>query len=81
MKADISYLQAKLEDIHADVKLLKEHVDLLRTEHHGRKAVTKFVIACLAVLGTTVGWLVDNAIAVAAKVEIADKKGATDGSI
>ena len=67
---ELSYLQAKLEAIHEDVKLLKQQVDDLRTEQHGRKAINKFVIAVLAVMGTTMGWLVDNAVTVANHIEI-----------
>jgi len=78
---DINYLQAKLEAIHEDVKLLKTQVDELRTEYHGRRAVNRFVIACIAVLGTTVGWLVDNALAVAGKIEVSAKSEVRDGSV
>lgn len=67
---ELSYLQAKLEAIHEDVRLLKQQVDDLRTEQHGRKAVNKFVIAILAVMGTTVGWLVDNAVSVASHITL-----------
>ena len=67
---ELSYLQAKLEAIHEDVKLLKQQVDDLRAEQHGRKAINKFVIAVLAVMGTTMGWLVDNAVTVANHIEI-----------
>lgn len=68
--APIAYLQAKLEQIHEDVKQLRAHVDSLRQEAAGRSAVSKFVIVALMTIGATVGWLVDNAVTVSQKIEI-----------
>lgn len=62
---DLGYLLGKLEDIHADVRLLQQQVDYLRHESTGRKAVNKFIIGAMAIIGATVGWLVDNAVTVA----------------
>lgn len=70
MKQDISYIIAKLETIHTDVSLLKLQVDALRQQESAKKAVSKFVIGALAILGATTGWLIDNAIAVAQHIVI-----------
>lgn len=67
---DVTYIRAKLEAIHEDVSLLKTQVDDLRQTEAGKKAVSKFVVAALAILGTTVGWLVDNAVTVAQHITI-----------
>lgn len=67
---DINYIIAKLETIHEDIYQLKTQVDDLRHTDTGRKAVSRFVIGALAVLGATVGWLVDNAITVAQNIHI-----------
>lgn len=63
------YILAKLEEIHADVIDLKTHVDNLRQESAGKRAVSKFVISALAIIGATVGWLVDNAVSVAQHIQ------------
>lgn len=62
---DISYLLAKLEELHEDVRELKLHVDTLRQEQSGRKAVVRFLLAAMGIVGATVGWLVDNVISMA----------------
>lgn len=62
---DLGYLLGKLEDIHSDVRLLQQQVDSLRQESTGRRAVNKFIIGTMAIIGATVGWLVDNAVSVA----------------
>ena len=69
MDANIHYMLAKLEEIHEDVSLLKKQVDELRNVEAGKKAVSRFVIGALAIIGATVGWLVDNAITVAQHLE------------
>lgn len=69
MDANIHYMLAKLEAIHEDVSLLKKQVDELRHVETGKKAVSRFVIGALAIIGATVGWLVDNAITVAQHLE------------
>lgn len=58
MQNSPEYLSGKLEAIHEDVRTLKIQVDELRQSHYGRLAVNKFIYVCLAVLSTTVGWLV-----------------------
>lgn len=55
------YLQAKLEEIHADVKQLKEYVDTLRHESTSRKAVHGFIVSALGILGASVAWLLTHA--------------------
>ena len=62
MKADVNYLAAKLEEIHEDVRQLQEHVDALRQESAGRKAVTKVLMGSVAVLGSVVGWLTTHIV-------------------
>lgn len=62
MARNTEYLQAKLEEIHEDVRSLQKHVDELRQEAAGRKAVNRFIFTSLGVLGATVGWLADNVI-------------------
>lgn len=62
MKNDVNYLTAKLEEIHDDVKQLQIHVDDLRQEAAGKRAVSRFMIAALGIIGATVGWLVDNIV-------------------
>lgn len=57
MRVDINYLAAKLEEIHEDVLQLKDHVDLLRQESSGRKAVQKFILGSMGVLSVVLGWL------------------------
>lgn len=64
VRPDIHYLSAKLEEIHADVKQLQEHVDALRQESAGRKAVAKFMLGSMAVLGSIVGWLTTHILKV-----------------
>lgn len=64
------YLTAKLEAIHEDVRQLKLYVDGLRQESTGRKAVSRFIVAAIAIIGTTVGWLVDNAVSMAQQITI-----------
>jgi len=56
----IEYLLAKLETIHDDVKELQKHVDELRQESSGRRAVNRFVIGSLGVLGAVVAWVVQQ---------------------
>lgn len=75
---DVNYIIAKLETIHEDIVLLKTQVDELRQAETGRKAVSKFVIGTIAIIGATVGWLVDNAITVAQHIQI---KGKSDGTV
>jgi len=58
MRVDINYLAAKLEEIHDDVLLLKVHVDILRQESAGRKAVQKFILGSMGCFGVVLGWLV-----------------------
>ena len=70
MISDINYIIAKLETIHEDIGVLKKQVDDLRQENTGRKAVTKFIIGTVAMIGATVGWLVDNAITVAQHITV-----------
>ena len=57
MRDEISYIVAKLENIHEDVNKLKDRVDNLRQAEAGRKAVTKFIVGSLGILGALVGWL------------------------
>lgn len=70
MISDINYIIAKLETIHEDISQLKKQVDELRHVDTGRKAVSRFVVGSLAILGATVGWLVDNALTVAQTIHI-----------
>jgi hypothetical protein len=70
MIKDINYIIAKLESIHEDIATLKQQVDNLRHADTGRKAVTRFMIGALAMVGATVGWLVDNAVTVAQNITI-----------
>lgn len=70
MKHDVNYLAAKLELIHEDVKQLQTHVDRLRQESTSRRAVGRVLLIALTVMGATVGWLVDNALSVANKIEL-----------
>lgn len=65
MRSNISYIIAKLETIHEDVSLLKTQVDDLRHIDTGKKAGLKIILGALAILGATVGWLVDHAAVVA----------------
>lgn len=58
MKADVHYLTAKLEEIHLDVKQLQEHVDILRQESTGRKALTKVLLGGMSVLSVVLGWVI-----------------------
>ena len=62
MKQDINYLVAKLEEIHEDVKQLQIHVDELRQEASGRRAIQRFMLATMGIIGATLGWLIDNII-------------------
>ena len=62
MKQDINYLVAKLEEIHEDVKQLQDHVDELRQEASGRRAIQRFMLATMGIIGATLGWLIDNII-------------------
>jgi len=62
MQTDINYLAAKLEEIHADVKQLKEHVDELRQEAAGRRATTRFILGALGVCGAVLGWTVSTVL-------------------
>lgn len=65
MKSDINYITAKLEEIHAAVVKLQTHVDELRQESAGRKAVQRFTLGALGIIGATLGWLIDNVISLA----------------
>lgn len=69
MNRDIHYLTAKLEEIHDDVKELRAHVDILRQEAAGKRAVSKALVVALGLIGATVGWLVDNAVTVAQHIK------------
>lgn len=60
MRNDLNYLTAKLEAIHEDVKQLQIHVDELRQEAAGRKAVQRFLLASMSAMGVVVGWLVNT---------------------
>lgn len=75
-KANVSYLLAKLEEIHEDVKELRVHVDNLRQDYAGRKMATKVILVAVSMLGTTVAWLVDHSVTVASQLgSITMKKG------
>lgn len=63
MKHDVNYLLAKLEEIHEDVKQLQIHVDQLRQESAGRKAINRFLLATMGVMGATLGWVINNIVA------------------
>lgn len=67
---DINYIIAKLETIHEEIVILKQQVDTLRLRETSRSAVSKFVIGAVAIIGATVGWLVDNAITVAQHITL-----------
>lgn len=56
-KDNIPYVVAKLEEIHADVTQLKQHVDELRQVEAGRKANQKLLTASVSVLGGIVAWI------------------------
>lgn len=62
MVRNTEYLQAKLEEIHEDVRILQKHVDELRQEAAGRKAVNRFVLTSLGVIGAVVGWLTNHVL-------------------
>lgn len=62
MQKDLGYLTAKLEEMHSDIKDLKEKIDILRHESTGRKAVHRVLIGGLGFLTTVVGWLVHTII-------------------
>lgn len=64
-RANASYLLAKLEEIHEDVRELRAHVDILRQDYAGRKMATKLTLAAVSILGATVAWLVDHSVMVA----------------
>jgi hypothetical protein len=70
MISDINYIIAKLETIHEDIVTLKQQVDTLRERETSRRAVSKFIIGAVAIIGATVGWLVDNAITVAQHITL-----------
>jgi hypothetical protein len=67
-KANVSYLLAKLEEIHEDVKELRAHVDDLRQDYAGRKMATKVILVAVSMLGATVAWLVDHSVMVASQL-------------
>ena len=58
MQTDINYLVAKLEEIHSDVKQLQIHVDELRQESSGRKAVQRLLLVAAGGLGAVMGWVI-----------------------
>ncbi len=58
MKNDLGYLSAKLEEMHYDIKILQAHVDELRQEASGRKAIHRVLIGGLSALTTVLGWVV-----------------------
>jgi hypothetical protein len=64
MKNDVSYLTAKLEEMHEDIKQLNAHVDILRQESAGRGAVHKFILGSMGVLATLIGWILSNLLPV-----------------
>ena len=59
---ELIYFISRVETLIEDNKLLKAYVDELRQESSRRKGIQGFMIAALGILGTAVGWLVDNAI-------------------
>jgi hypothetical protein len=59
---ELIYFISRVETLIEDNKLLKTYVDELRQESSRRKGIQGFMIAVLGILGTVVGWLVDNAI-------------------
>lgn len=62
MNRDVNYLMAKLESIHEDVKQLQIHVDELRQESAGKKAITRFLLSSTGVMGATLVWVVDHVL-------------------
>lgn len=62
MRPTNEYLLAKLEEIHEDVKQLQTHVDELRQESAGRRAVHKFMLTSLGIIGAAVGWLTTHVL-------------------
>lgn len=59
---ELIYFISRVETLIEDNKLLKAYVDELRQEASRRKGVLGFMLASLGILGTAVGWLIDNAI-------------------
>ena len=59
---ELIYFISRVETLIEDNKLLKTYVDELRQESSRRKGIQGFMLAVLGILGTVVGWLVDNAI-------------------
>lgn len=59
---ELIYFISRVETLLEEHKLLKSYVDELRQESSRRKGVNGFLLAFLGILGTVVGWLVDNVI-------------------
>lgn len=59
---ELIYFISRVETLLEEQKVLREYVDELRQESSRRKGVLGFMLASLGILGTAVGWLVDNAI-------------------
>lgn len=62
MSENVSYLIAKVEAMHEDIKLLTEQVDELRQESAGRRALNKFLLSSLGILGAILAWSIDKLI-------------------
>lgn len=60
--AELIYFISRVETLIEENKVLKTFVDELRQEASRRKGINGFIIASLGIMGTIVGWLVDNAI-------------------
>ncbi len=54
------YILAKLEEIHEDVRELKEEVTLLKTDYIQRKTTSKLMLTALGALAAVVGWLIER---------------------
>lgn len=59
---ELIYFISRVETSLEEIKVLRAYVDELRQESSRRKGVQGFTLAALGVIGTVVGWLVDNAI-------------------
>lgn len=59
---ELIYFISRVETLLEEVKVIKSYVDELRQESSKRKGINGFILATLGIMGTIVGWLVDNAI-------------------
>lgn len=58
----LGYLEAKIDELHTDVKDIKVEVAELREDFIQRKTVYKVALWLIGILTTTVGWLISHVI-------------------